>query len=343
MDYDDYDMNPASVVRTARDERLWRMAKKSAAEQGRARDWPYIMGIFQHMKHRTGSEPVENPAGKAKWQKYGPKGVDWEGEWLVTLPDGRQFRAYRDMDEQGWYTFVPASDTTTFLPGKPGDPLATGATWGGYTREEAVEAMAGYVRNPDDEDDEDDYDAPAFQLRAAVVQQGLFAPSSYEAKPKKKKPAASLDKRQVDMFGMPIDEPSRKNPGDFVDISERIKARQEAERARRRERAEGVLGSAYETMLEDPGFQQEVRRRQAEQTMQRYAAGPQLFKERDRVVYAGSEGAVPSSWRGRIVSYEWHPEWDDDGDGHFYNVRWVTPEGRTHEGVFHQSDLRSAR
>ena len=64
-DYDDDDVdvvsNPASVVRTARDERLWRMAKASAARQGRARDWPYVMGIFQHMKHRTGSEPVGNP------------------------------------------------------------------------------------------------------------------------------------------------------------------------------------------------------------------------------------------------------------------------------------------
>jgi len=67
-DYDDIDVveNPAGVVRTARDERLWSMAKKSAAEQGRARDWPYIMGIFQHMKHRSGSEPVENPANRIR-------------------------------------------------------------------------------------------------------------------------------------------------------------------------------------------------------------------------------------------------------------------------------------
>jgi hypothetical protein len=389
--------NPANVVKTARDERLWREAKASAARQGRARDWPYVMGIFQHMKHRTGSEPVSNPEGKARWQKYGPKGVDWEGEWLVTLPDGRQFRTWRD-NELGWFSFVPASDTTTFLPGTPGG--VCGGTWGGYTREEAVTAMMRLARNPDcgcyqnpcvcnpDDDDEPwygsdearaarlarsaafqmpelpDYKAIAervererleaeeqerqsrkareLQLRAEVVQQGLFAASSYEAKPKKKKPAPPADTRQVDMFGLPIDEP-RKNPGDVYDIAERIKARQEAERARRQERAESVLDSLHSTMMEDPGFQQEVRRQQATQTMQRYAAGPQLFKRGDRVVYAGDDGSVPASWRGRIVSHEWHPEWADDDDGHFYNVRWTTPEGSTHEGVFHQSDLGSAR
>lgn len=47
-------MNPIGVVKTARDERLWRMAKRSAAQQGRVGDWRYIMGIFLRMKHRTG-------------------------------------------------------------------------------------------------------------------------------------------------------------------------------------------------------------------------------------------------------------------------------------------------
>lgn len=61
-DDDDADVveNPASVVRTARDERLWRMAKASAARQGRAREWPYVMGIFQRMKHHMGGA-VMNP------------------------------------------------------------------------------------------------------------------------------------------------------------------------------------------------------------------------------------------------------------------------------------------
>lgn len=46
--------NPAGVVKTKRDERLWKMAKNYAAEQGREADWPYIMGIFQRMKQRVG-------------------------------------------------------------------------------------------------------------------------------------------------------------------------------------------------------------------------------------------------------------------------------------------------
>jgi len=383
------------------------------------------------------------------------------------------------------------------------------------------------ICNPDDEDFEGEEQEPGFQLRADVVQQGLFAASAYEAKPKKKKPAAPADARQFDMFGAPIERknpsassgdsqalahefsrilrkwltedeiaeviarnkadrrrrqtaqladpavcashdfcdanmamyeafeniaghtvdpqnpadvsmwnkawsmakasgfdaepqdnpalsswdtlktypakwarlsamspaqrraavggmsrdeslalaewdstgeyhdprspltlmqahrqllrqldaaaPGRENPGDVVSIAERIRARLEAERARRRAQTEDVLESLGQTMMEDPGFQQEVRRQEATRTMQRYAAGEQLFKERDRVVYARADGDIPASWRGQIVSHEWHPEWADDGDGHFYNVRWVTPERAKHEGVFHQSDLRSAR
>jgi hypothetical protein len=307
------------------------------------------------------------------------------------------------------------------------------------------------ICNPDDEDFEDAEEAqePRFQLRAGVVQQDLFGASTYDAKPKKKKPAPA-DARQFDMFGAPIErknprvssvhdqldaivsartdrsallaahwarlsalspaqrraavvslsrdeslalaewdstgeyhdphspltltqahrqllrqldaaivdddgrrwrrrqknadlfDPVLKNP-DVVSIAERIRARLEAERARRRAQTEDVLDSLGQTMMEDPGFQQEVRRQEATRTMQRHAAGAQLFKERDRVVYARADGDIPASWRGQIVSHEWHPEWADDGDGHFYNVRWVTPERAKHEGVFHQSDLRSAR
>lgn len=56
----DLKKNPASVVRTARDERLWEMAKESAAAQGREDDWAYIMGIFKRMKARIGGAQ-ENP------------------------------------------------------------------------------------------------------------------------------------------------------------------------------------------------------------------------------------------------------------------------------------------
>jgi len=51
---------------------------------------------------------------------------------------------------------------------------------------------------------------PAFALEASAVQQGLFAPSSYETKPKEKPRAASVvDERQVDLFGAPL---PKKNP-----------------------------------------------------------------------------------------------------------------------------------
>lgn len=144
--------NPASVVRTARDERLWRMAKSSAARQGRAREWPYIMGIFQRMKHHEGGatmnpddgdKPRENP--KVKWQKYGTKGVHWEGEWLVTV-DGQQFRAWYDGGVGalgGWY-FVPASDTKTLISEavRRHGPVQ----FGGWSREECVEAMQTAAR-----------------------------------------------------------------------------------------------------------------------------------------------------------------------------------------------------
>jgi hypothetical protein len=45
---------PANVVKTARDERLWEMAKVQAAKEGRPDDYAYIMGIFMRMKKRQG-------------------------------------------------------------------------------------------------------------------------------------------------------------------------------------------------------------------------------------------------------------------------------------------------
>lgn len=41
---------PANVVKTAEDERLWNKAKVQAEKQGRAKDYAYVMGIFQRMK-----------------------------------------------------------------------------------------------------------------------------------------------------------------------------------------------------------------------------------------------------------------------------------------------------
>jgi len=40
---------PVNVVKSPEDERHWARAKSLAAKQGRAKDWQYIMGIFQRM------------------------------------------------------------------------------------------------------------------------------------------------------------------------------------------------------------------------------------------------------------------------------------------------------
>lgn len=52
---------PASVVKSAADERHWREAKAQAAEQGRAGSWKYVMGVFQRMKHHLGGEKGKQP------------------------------------------------------------------------------------------------------------------------------------------------------------------------------------------------------------------------------------------------------------------------------------------
>lgn len=49
-----------------------------------------------------------------------------------------------------------------------------------------------------------------FALEASAVQQGLFAPSSYETKPKKRALEPVFDERQVDLFAAPP--PPKKNP-----------------------------------------------------------------------------------------------------------------------------------
>lgn len=57
--------NPASVVKTKRDERLWKAAKRSAAERGRDGDFDYVMGIFLRMRDRVGGGVRENPFDSA--------------------------------------------------------------------------------------------------------------------------------------------------------------------------------------------------------------------------------------------------------------------------------------
>jgi hypothetical protein len=87
--------------------------------------------------------PKKNPDPGVKWQKYGPKGVDWEGEWLVTV-DGRKFRAWRDPEIDSFW-FVPASDTTTSLHGAVFDQKSP-AVHAGFSREECVRAMRKFSR-----------------------------------------------------------------------------------------------------------------------------------------------------------------------------------------------------
>jgi hypothetical protein len=41
---------PASVVRNLSDERKWKQAKRIAAQKGHAKDWKYVMGIFQRLR-----------------------------------------------------------------------------------------------------------------------------------------------------------------------------------------------------------------------------------------------------------------------------------------------------
>lgn len=61
---------PANVVKTQRDEHLWKEAKKQAKKQGRTGDYQYIMGIFQRMKGNKSMEKGEKiPGGLASGKK----------------------------------------------------------------------------------------------------------------------------------------------------------------------------------------------------------------------------------------------------------------------------------
>lgn len=81
-------------VRTQDDERLWEMAKERAAAQGRPKDWPYVMGIFQHMKQRTGSRPVENPDLTQLEVELSPE----------------ELQAFEDMIHQRYYSIADFAD-----------------------------------------------------------------------------------------------------------------------------------------------------------------------------------------------------------------------------------------
>lgn len=66
---------PSNLVKTKRDERLWNEAKDRADEQGRAKDWAYITGIFERMKgERKASTPAQARA------KFVMRGAASEGK-----------------------------------------------------------------------------------------------------------------------------------------------------------------------------------------------------------------------------------------------------------------------
>lgn len=365
------DENPASVVRTPRDERLWRMAKASAARQGRAGDWAYVMGIFQHMKHRSGSEPVGNPddddadniapefqlsASRVQQGLFAESAYEAKAKKPKKQPPADT----RQVDMFGLPIDPPKKNPLTDLEAdlSPEELSAFESmilrrydySIQSFPSVTPREARLALLFREALRDQVGDYGWRAVKAVPAEHVSGTLPPGTlaliFEDVSQDADAVQFSDGwREIEQVtgaslqsynswsAYVTDNARRENPASVTDITERIAAR-------RRERRTAALASMYDTMAADPGFQRAARRRRAEETMQRHAAGPQLFKRGDRVTYAGSDGAIPASWRGRVAVYEWHPEWSDDSDGHFYTVRWKTPEGVTHEGVHHQSDLR---
>lgn len=52
---------PSNLVKSPSDARHWRMAKQRAAEEGHAKDWPYVVGIFERMKGGHKKTAAINP------------------------------------------------------------------------------------------------------------------------------------------------------------------------------------------------------------------------------------------------------------------------------------------
>lgn len=57
---------PANAVHGKREERLWNEAKAVAEKEGKAKDYAYIMGIFERMRDRVGGgKPLAHQAAEA--------------------------------------------------------------------------------------------------------------------------------------------------------------------------------------------------------------------------------------------------------------------------------------
>jgi len=138
--------------------------------------------------------------------------------------------------------------------------------------------------------------------------------------------------------------------GDVVDITDKLAKRKEEQKGKNREKMETMMQETMDLMAQDPGFQQAARKREAEQKMREHAAGRQLFKKGDRVVYAGDDETIPANWRGRVVEHEWFsdhtkdPETDElvETREHNYIVKWYNPKlDQYHEGLHHQDELKA--
>jgi hypothetical protein len=63
---------PTNVVKTARDERLWKRAKEQASSEGKSGNYAYIMGIYKRMKARQkAAKRPHNPRMGQTKRKHG--------------------------------------------------------------------------------------------------------------------------------------------------------------------------------------------------------------------------------------------------------------------------------
>lgn len=69
--------NPTDFEANARWKRLWKEAQKAAAEQGRAQDWAYVMGIFKRMRDRTGGATEGTVIKNPRFGNPKPKTRQW--------------------------------------------------------------------------------------------------------------------------------------------------------------------------------------------------------------------------------------------------------------------------
>ena len=69
---------PANVIKTPKDEQEWGQAKDAAEKQGKKGNYAYVMGVFEHLKQRTGSKKPKSSkalqaAAAKKLQDLGEK------------------------------------------------------------------------------------------------------------------------------------------------------------------------------------------------------------------------------------------------------------------------------